>query len=311
MLFDSNPNLRIAVRRARAIWKYRSANWGRRPIHGARQFVPPGHFYSPIPALDEIRANERFIFDSVPRTIPGIDMHEEGQLDLLHSFKNYYDEIFFRAQKVSNLRYFFDNPAYSYSDAIFLYCMMRYASPQRIIEIGSGHSSCLMLDTNDLYFDGSIALTFIEPYPELLLSLIKGEDREATNIKVSRIQDVDSTLFNSLQAGDLLFIDSTHVSKIFSDVNHIIFEILPRLNDGVLIHFHDIFYPFEYPLDWVYEGRAWTEAYLLRAFLQCNSRFRIVLMNTFLERFHSDVFEKTMPLCLKNPGGSIWIRKDE
>jgi hypothetical protein len=310
MLFDSNPNLRIAVRRARAIWKYRSANWGRRPIHGARQFVPPGHFYSPIPALDEIRANERFIFDSVPRSIPGIDMHENKQLDLLHGFKKYYDEIPFRAQKVSNLRYFFDNPAYSYSDAIFLYCMMRYASPQRIIEIGSGHSSCLMLDTNDLYFDGSIALTFIEPNPELLLSLMSGDDSEATNIKASRVQDVDFTVFDSLQAGDILFIDSTHVSKIFSDVNHIIFEILPRLNDGVLIHFHDIFYPFEYPLDWVYEGRAWTEAYLLRAFLQCNRCFRIVLMNTFLERFHSDLFEKTMPLCLKNPGGSIWIRKE-
>ena len=94
-----------------------------------------------------------------------------------------------------------------------------------------------------------------------------------------------------------------------SDVNHIFFEILPRLSSGVHIHFHDIFYPFEYPKDWVYEGRAWNEAYVLRAFLQYNSAFRVVLMNTFMERYHESFFQERMPLCLKNTGASLWIRK--
>jgi predicted O-methyltransferase YrrM len=272
--------------------------------------VPPGHFYSPIPALEYIRANERSIFDNVSRQIRGIDLHEAEQRQLLDSFKKYYDELPFRDQKTPKLRYFFENPNYSYSDAIFLYCMMRHVKPRRIIELGSGYSSCVMLDTNDLYFNGSIATTFIDPYPELLLSKIKENDRERMKISGSRVQDLDLEEFDSLEANDILFIDSTHVSKIYSDVNRLFFEILPRIQEGVLIHFHDIFYPFEYPREWIYEGRAWNEAYLLRAFLQYNSSFRIVLMNTFLERFHRDFFEQAMPLCLKNPGGSIWIRKE-
>jgi predicted O-methyltransferase YrrM len=310
MPYDFKSHFRLSFRRAHYRWKYRHANWGRQPINGGREFVPPGHFYSPIPALDEVRINENSIFYKGSRGISAIEMHEEEQLQLLRGFKEYYDELPFLAHKTHKLRYFFENPAYSYSDAIFLYCMIRYAKPQRIVEVGSGYSSCLMLDTNDLYFNGSIALTFIDPHPELLFSLVNSDDAARVNIISSRIQEVDLKIFDSLEAGDILFIDSTHVSKIFSDVNRIVFEILPRLKAGVLIHFHDIFYPFEYPREWIYEGRAWTEAYLLRAFLQYNKSFRIVLMNTFLERFHSDFFERAMPLCLKNPGGSVWIRKE-
>jgi predicted O-methyltransferase YrrM len=310
MHLDYKSNLKISLRRARNLWKHRWANWGRRPVNGGRQFVPPGHFYSPIPALDYIRANERSIFDNVSQQIRGIDLHEADQLQLLDSFKKYYDELPFPAQKTPDLRYFFEAPNYSYSDAIFLYCMMRHAMPRRIIEVGSGYSSCLMLDTNDLNFNGSISTTFIDPYPELLLSHIVENDRDRIRIIGSRVQVVDFKEFEALQANDILFIDSTHVSKVHSDVNRLFFEILPRLNEGVYIHFHDIFYPFEYPREWIYEGRAWNEAYLLRAFLQYNSSFRIVLMNTFLERFHKGFFEQAMPLCLKNPGGSIWLRKE-
>jgi hypothetical protein len=310
MGLDYKSNLRITLRRARNLWKYRWANWGPRPVNGGRQFVPPGHFYSPIPALDDIRSNECSVFDNVSRGIAGIDLHEEEQLLLLHEFVRYYSELPFLAKKISYLRYYFENPAYSYSDAIFTYCMIRHVIPKRIIEIGSGYSSCVMLDVNELYFNGAIDTTFIDPHPDLLLSLVNDHDRNKIRVMGGRIQDIDLAVFDSLEVGDILFIDSTHVSKVHSDVNLLFFEILPRIKNGVFIHFHDIFYPFEYPREWVYEGRAWNEAYLLRAFLQYNSSFRIVLMNTFLERFHRDFFEQAMPLCLKNPGGSIWIRKE-
>jgi len=72
-----------------------------------------------------------------------------------------------------------------------------------------------------------------------------------------------------------------------------------------------VFFPFEYPKEWVQQGRAWNEIYMLRAFLQYNSAFRVVLMNTFLEQFHEEFFRRRMPLCLRNRGGSIWIRKDQ
>ncbi len=273
-------------------------------------FKPPGHFYSPIPSLGEIRRDETKIFGSIPRNIRGIELHEAEQLKLLVEFVAYYDEMPFQLQKREGLRFCFENPNYSYSDAILLHCMIRYLKPKRIIEVGSGFSSCMTLDTNKLFFDGSITTTFIEPYPELLMSLVKDMDKSTTKIIPTRLQDVDLREFETLQANDILFIDSTHVSKINSDVNCIFFDILPKLSSGVHIHFHDIFYPFEYPKKYVYEGRAWNEMYLLRAFLQFNSAFRVVLMNTYMEHFHESFFQEKMPLCLKNTCGSIWIRKE-
>lgn len=273
-------------------------------------FVPPGHFYSPIPSLDEVQRDEAKIFQSFPSNIMGLELHEEEQLKLLNEFVVYYKEMPFQPEKHEGLRYYYENGAYSYSDAILLHCMIRHLRPRRIIEVGSGYSSCMMLDTNELFFGGSIANTFIEPYPELFMSLIKDTDKSNIKIIPSRLQDVDLGEFEMLQANDILFIDSTHVSKINSDVNRIFFDILPRLSPGVYVHFHDIFFPFEYPKDWVYEGIAWNEAYLLRAFLQYNNKFRIVLMNTFMEHFHESFFQQKMPMCLKNTGGSIWIRKE-
>lgn len=268
-----------------------------------------GHFYSPMPNLAELRRNEAAIFGSVPRGIPGIDLRESEQLELLASLVPYYESMPFRPHKTDGLRYYFENPAYSYSDAIMLHCMIRHAEPKRVVEIGSGYSSCVTLDTNDLFFNGAIRATFIEPHPKLLLSLLRAGDKERVNIIPTDLQRCDIRVFSELEANDILFVDSTHVGKVGSDVNRILFEILPELAPDVYVHFHDIFYPFEYPKEWFYAGRAWNEAYLLRSFLEYNARFRIVLMNTFLERFHEAFFLKKMPLCLKDPGGSIWIRK--
>ena len=272
-------------------------------------FVPAGHFYSPIPSFDEIKNEEQRIFKNTANTVSGVEFNGEDQLKLAKRFVDYYESMPFEAKKKEGLRYYFENPAFSYSDAILLHCMIRDLKPKRIIEVGSGFSSCMMLDTNELFFDESIATTFIEPYPELLMSLIKEEDKDRIKIIPSRLQDIDLNYFDELQANDILFIDSTHVSKIDSDVNRIVFEILPRLSSGVYIHFHDIFFPFEYPKEWVFEGRAWNEAYILKAFLQYNESFRIVLMNTYLSCFHQKFIKENLPLCLTHTG-SIWIRKD-
>lgn len=273
-------------------------------------FVPPGHFYSPIPDMDELhRAGGEFI-GATSKETAGIELNDEEQLELLKQFSGFYREMPFQAEKQEGLRYYYENPAYSYSDAILLHCMIRHLKPKRIIEVGSGFSSCMVLDTNDLFFDGSISTTFIEPYPELLMSLLKDSDQGKVKTIPSRLQDIDLAEFDALAENDILFIDSTHVSKINSDVNRIFFEILPRLSSGVHVHFHDIFFPFEYPREWLLEGRAWNEAYMLRAFLQFNHAFHPVLMNTFMSTFHEPFFRENMPLCLKNTGGSIWLKRN-
>ncbi len=271
--------------------------------------APPGHFYSPIVALAEADRDASRIFGEAPRQIAGIDMNEPAQLELLSQFEAMYDSIDIPETKAESYRYFFENPAYSYSDAIMLHCMMRHCRPRQIVEVGCGYSSCLMLDTSERYLDDTVEMTFIEPFPALLKSLVRPDDFDRCEVIPRRLQDTPLTVFDKLGAGDFLFIDSTHVCKTGSDVNFLLFEVLPRLRRGVYVHVHDIFYPFEYPKEWVYGGRSWNEIYALRAFLQFNSAFRIELMNTFLEHFHEERFAARMPLCLRNRGGSLWLSK--
>jgi hypothetical protein len=272
-------------------------------------FVPPGHYYSPILSAEDRERFARQADRPLERNLLGIDLNESGQLALPEKLAGYYSEMPFPARQTAGLRYYFENDWYSYSDAIFLYCMIRHLQPQRIIEIGSGFSSAVMLDTNERFFNNRIACTFIEPEPSRLLGLCKSQDHQRVTIIRDRVQDVDLATLAALSRGDILFVDSTHVSKTGSDVNHLVFHVLPRLAEGVHIHLHDIAYPFEYPLNWIQQGRAWNEAYVLRAFLAYNARFKIVMFNTFLDHFHREWFERAMPLCRKNPGGSIWIEK--
>ena len=273
------------------------------------KFAPAGDFYSPLPSPEEVHRDAGRLFGPPPETLPGIELNEGAQLALLEEIKRYYGALPFPSEKSAEQRYFYENPAYSYSDAIFLYGMIRHAAPKRIVEVGSGHSSCVMVDTAELFLGGDVDFTFIEPYPGRLLSLLRPGDLRRVKILAQRVQDIALEPFLALERNDILFIDSSHVMKVGSDVHHLLTEILPRLRPGVYVHVHDVMYPFEYPEEWITEGRAWNESYALRAFLTFNDVFEIVLFNTYLERFHRDIFERDMPLCLKNEGGSIWLRR--
>ena len=270
---------------------------------------PPGHFYSPIPSLEDLRARESSVFGVWPKELPGIDLDAPGQLALLDAFQPYYDEIPFTPEKKDGLRYYFENPFYSYSDAIFLYCVLRHFKPRRVIEVGCGYSSAVTLDTNELYFGGSIRCTFIDPNPAPLLEMLKPGEKAVTDVVADIVQSVPLSTFEALGDGDILFIDSSHVSKAGSDLNHLMFNVLPRLAPGVLVHFHDVYHPLEYPKEIVFSGIAWNEAYLLRAFLQFNSAFKVVFFNTYMETLYRDRVYGAMPLCARNPGGSIWLRR--
>ena len=173
-----------------------------------------------------------------------------------------------------------------------------------------------MLDVNEKFYDDKIDLTFIEPSPDRLLGLMKEKDRERCRILQKPVQEVSSALFSSLGEDDILFIDSSHVAKTGSDVLHLFFNVLPSLSKGVIVHFHDVLWPFEYPNAWLECGRAWNEAYMLRAFLQYNSAFRILYFNSMIEAYHSHFLGSEMPLVVKKPSSpitpgntSLWIRK--
>ncbi len=270
---------------------------------------PAGHFYSPIVLIENIKKREFEIWGrDVNDKINGIDLRTEEQIRLINDFTNYYYELPFKSEKQTHLRYYFDNGYYSYTDGIILYSIIRHFKPKRIVEAGAGFSSAIMLDTNCLFFNNKIELTFIEPYPERLYTLMSEEDKKNVTVYETDIQSVPIDIFKTLQAGDILFVDSSHVVKTGSDVNFILFNILPILQTGVLIHFHDVFYPFEYPKEWVLGGYNWNEDYFIRAFLMYNNKFEILIFSSFLHKHFRETF-KEMPLCYEQIGGHLWIKK--
>jgi predicted O-methyltransferase YrrM len=283
-----------------------------RELKKYRTWYPPGHYYNPLVDPKAVDVYSDTVFDTSKKSVFGIDFREKAQLELLDELLPYYKEVPFPVEQTPGFRYYLGNGIFSYSDGIFLYMLMRHFKPSRIIEVGSGHSSAVMIDTNERFLNDSVNLTFIEPYPERLYSLLKDTDKTKNKIFELPIQQVPFSEFESLKAGDFLFVDSSHVSKTGSDVNYIFFEVLPRLKSGVIIHFHDIFTPMEYPKSWVMKKDVWfgfNEIYILRAFLMYNPEFEVIMFNTFLEEHHEDWFQKNMPLCLENKGGSIYLRK--
>jgi predicted O-methyltransferase YrrM len=269
---------------------------------------PAGHFYSPIVLIDNVRQRQDKIWKNDGDGIEAIDLHTSEQIQLVSELSEHYKDLPFKPQKQNEFRYYLKNDYYSFTDGILLFTLIRHFKPGRIIEIGSGFSSALMLDVKELYKENDINLTFIEPYPERLFSLFQSGDRDKVRIFEKDVQDVDLKIFAELESGDILFTDSSHVAKTGSDLNFILFEILPKLKPGVLIHFHDIFYPFEYPKSWVIQGRNWNEAYFLRAFLMNNRDYELVLFTDYLHKYHADTFAQ-MPLIENNHGASLWLRK--
>jgi hypothetical protein len=273
------------------------------------EFARPGDFYSPIPDQAEVARYRETLFDRRVTCIPGIDTRADEQLALLQAFGRYHHEIPFTDEPTAGLRYYFANPFFSYGDAVALYSMLRHRSPRRVVEVGSGFSSAVMLDTNERFCRKQTRITFIDPYPERLLSLLTEEDTEQHEVIADSVQGVSFEHFAQLDANDVLFIDSSHVAKVGSDVVYLVTSVLPRLSKGVIVHFHDVFWPFEYPEEWILGGRAWNEDYFLKAFLQFNTAFKILFFNTYIAAHHAAMAEQYLPLLMKNPGGGLWIEK--
>jgi len=272
------------------------------------KWVPPGHFYSPLPDMADVAKRSSTLFAPAPGALPGIDLRAQQQARLLEKFETYYSRLPFERTHNPHARFFHPNGSFPFQDAFVLYAMIRHFAPARIIEAGCGCSSCVILDTCEA-LNLNTRLTFIEPYPQGLLALVRPEDRRRFDLKPEIIQNTPRDLFASLEAGDILFIDTSHVSKIGSDVNCIFFDILPRLKSGVVVHFHDIFYPFEYPREWLFKGMFWNEAYLLRAFLMFNPGFEIRLFNSFLNHSSPAYIRSRFPLSWADPGASLWLQR--
>lgn len=271
-------------------------NWG----------FPPGHFYSPQTSRAEVA--EAFARGSFGPPFPGVDLNEAGQVELLHRLAGYYVEQPFPAQPTAGRRYHLNNPSYGRFDGIMLYLMLRHTGARRVIEVGSGFSSAAMLDLNEFTWNGRMRLTFIDPDMSRLRKLLKTGDQARVTLIEQKVQAVPTDVFAELEAGDVLFIDSSHVSKLGSDVNRLFFDVLPVLKPGVWVHIHDVTGNLDYPREWFEDGRAWNEQYLLRAFLMYNRAWRVEMFTSWISNVQNAFLREHMPLCA-GEGGQIWLRK--
>ena len=277
--------------------------------------LTPNHFYFPIP---DTRSLGDYLWERESQLV-GVDMNTEGQMNLLSIFESTYKNEYEKIPKDetdSPHLYFLNNNDFFSIDGLILYCMIRYFKPNKIIEVGSGYSTLLAaqaLEKNQLESGKASELIAIEPYPNEILQ--KGFPGLSRLIKM-KVQDVPLSEFEKLGKNDILFIDSSHVLSIGNDVQYEYLEILPRLNPGVLIHIHDIFFPNEYPKKWTLERHHfWTEQYILQAFLAFNKKFEVIWASNYMLAKHPDKFEDAFNYRIIEGSpyhiASFWMRRKE
>jgi hypothetical protein len=264
--------------------------------------ILPVHFYSPIPSSEQIRKYAPKEYDT-----SAIQLDFASQIDLLTALHPYFAELWPIAPE--HLQELIKYAAFTPFDLILYYSVVRAVKPRTIIEIGGGSSSIIArhaLTQNQ----NNAKLIVIEPYPSE--SLTKGNI--ADTLIQYPVQQIDCGFFKQLQAGDILFVDSTHVGALGSDVYYILFNILPSLAPGVIIHFHDIMLPNTFAPEWALDHQIyWNEQYLLHAFLMYNSEFKVIFSGNFDQvRKSSQITSLNWPdNILDGSSGSLWLQRKQ
>lgn len=280
--------------------------WEKKGIH-----ITPVHFYQPIPDTRTIAESHW----SNRSKLIGIEMNDEGQKWILNQFVETYKKEYQNlplSKPSAAHEFYINNGTFESVDAEILYCMIRHYKPKKIIEIGSGNSTYLSAYSaikNRIATGDDAKFTSIEPYPE---EKIKKGIPGLNSLIEKRLEQIDSVLFSDLQGNDILFIDSSHVLKLGSDVQTIYLDILPSLKKGVLIHIHDIFLPADYPKEVIINRfRFWTEQYLLQAFLAFNKSYKVLWASSYMHLNYPNLLEKAFPSYSRESRwpGSFWVQK--
>jgi hypothetical protein len=272
-------------------------------------------YYSPLTAVSDLKST--FARWYRPSELKGVeydlDHMKSAMSDLLCCYLREFSEIPCYEQLC---REGF-GPGYSAVDALTLYMMIRHVKPRRYIEVGSGLSTyyCSLAAARNATEGHPLAITCIEPYPFEKLHTIPN-----IQIIAKQVQDVDASLFLELQKDDVLFIDSSHILKIDGDVPFLYLEVLPSLNVDVVVHIHDVPFPYNIPYPpqlWVFGQQwpmLWNEAMVVQAFLSFNSNFRIIMSTPLIRYFDEDFLRRTIPVYEsidqnQNTFSSLWLRR--
>ncbi len=272
-------------------------------------------YYSPVSPRSKLRANlDRW---NRPSLLKGVEYNlEEMKSELVDLLQCYGDE-FAALPNYTQLQQAGFGPGYTAVDALTLYMMVRRLKPKRYLEVGSGLSTyyCSLAAQRNADEGHPLAIMCIEPYPSVKLRALPG-----IQLISKEAQAVELAWFQQLQAGDILFIDSSHVLKVDGDVPYLYLEVLPTLNPGVVIHIHDVPFPYNIPYPpkyWVFESAwpmLWNEAMMLQAFLCFNPYFKIRLSTPLIRHFDEVFLKNHIPIYQsvdQNPNtfSSLWMQR--
>jgi hypothetical protein len=263
------------------------------------------HYYEPMinPANLRYPLSQR-------RNLPAIDFNVAEQLSFLARFTFQNELLDFPFDRKGDLEFYYHNPSIGSGDAEYLYSIVRLVKPRKIVEIGSGYST--LMNRSAIARNSAEDATYackhvcVEPYEQPWLEKLD------VDVIRRRVEECDMTLFTSLEKGDILFIDSSHVIRPQGDVVFEYLELLPALQPGVFVHIHDIFTPRDYLQEWVVdEIKLWNEQYLLEAFLSFNDQFRVIGALNFLRHYYPEAISECLPILSKEISfrepGSFWI----
>lgn len=264
------------------------------------------HYYEPL-------FNDKNLFNlKNERALPGVDLNEDFQLNFLKNL-NFQDEFknFIENEKKNELFSFkFNNGSFESGDAEFLFNFIRYQKPRNVIEIGCGQSTkiiqkALFLNDSSQIQTSKSNFYCIEPFEQPWL-----EKHPQIKLLREKVENVDLNFFKSLESGDLLFIDSSHIIRPQGDVLYEYLNIIPSLKKGVYVHIHDIFTPRDYLETWVRDDvKFWNEQYILEALLTGNSNIEVIASLNMLKNNHFKELKKVCPFLTKSrEPGSFYLK---
>jgi hypothetical protein len=281
----------------------RADNETRRQLQSLKINVVPANFYSAIPTVDEFEKSFEFNFPGGPYNSSRI-FDPDAMREFLAVLDPYADEFDppTEGDRESPTGYFWGNPAFSYSDAMAYYSMLRHVKPKHVLEVGSGFSTLVALAA--LSKNGSGSISCIEPFPMPWLEKFTPK----VMLHKNRAQVFEADFFNEqLEDGDVFFIDSTHTVKAGSDCLHLYLRILPKLRADLMVHAHDIYLPFPMPRSDFERHIYWTEQYLLYAYLLDNPRVKVLYGSRYHARFEKIALEAFMRGRWPAGGASFWF----
>ena len=254
-------------------------------------FILPVHYYVSVPNIVEL-SKEKHLW-SKKSLLPGLDTTLDRQvLNLRTICLPYQTEYNGNSTYLEAVR-LNAGPGFGYLEAQALHSIIRHYHPRTILEVGAGVSTYCVKHATELNSKENAEgcrIISIDPYPSDFV-------RKMSNIELipKKVQEIPLDIFEQLTKNDLLFIDSSHTVKTGSDVNYLVLEVLPRLRPGVIVHFHDIFLPYDYQRDALQTLFHWSETSLLRAFLINNVHVEILFCMSMLHYDRKNNLKEVFP----------------